>query len=117
MLNPKTLHINVSSKWFRMFKDGTKRASNGLFVEYREVKPSWVERLQLPDYTDQLGESKPRFKTFDLVQVCEGYPKKTDTNKRLVFKFRYIDIGEAEPGIGRELVGDRPVFRIFMEEL
>lgn|SRR5574343_259311 len=105
-----TFHVNKI--WFDMFKYGLKRASNGFLVEYRAFNNFWHKRL----YGQSIFLSNPSEpRKFDTVTICLGYPSKDDSERRLVFKFEKIEIGEAEEGIGRELVGDEPVFCIYME--
>lgn len=54
----KTLHLNVTKKWFKKIASGEK------VIEYRLVSPHWKARLQHPDGS---------FKKFDRIVFRNGY--------------------------------------------
>ena len=66
------LVLPVKRKWFEQIKSGQKGC------EYRICSPYWQRRL--------VG------KRFDRVIITLGYPKKSDTSRRLVFPWSGCDI-------------------------
>jgi hypothetical protein len=64
---PKILTLNLKKRYFDDIKSGLKRE------EYREAKTYWINRL--------VGKS------FDVIEVCNGYPEKGDVKNRLWFVY------------------------------
>lgn len=96
----KTLTLSLKRKWFDMIKAGVKKE------EYREIKPHYTGRLtiQASDDYDLIlsGEMSATFQYFDKLVFTLGYPKKTDTERRLEFKNPKIRIGTGRPEWGAE---------------
>ncbi len=83
----RILRLNLKSEYWQEIKDGIKH------FEYRERKPYWEKRLE--------GRS------YDLIHLCKGYPKKDDWEKIIevkwngflkiainheVFKWKIVDV-------------------------
>lgn len=68
MSDLKSLHLNVTARWFEQAKSGEK------VEEYREITPYWTKRLVDKEYKD--------------IQYKLGYPKKEDDSKTLVYAWR-----------------------------
>lgn len=64
-MNKLTLH--VKQKYFDQIKSGQKKE------EYRLANAYWTKRLAN--------------KSFDTVEICLGYPKRDDKDKRISFKY------------------------------
>lgn len=105
------LTLTLKRKWFDLIKSGVK------LEEYREIKPFWEKRLL--DYkaikADVQALTFKRYvlgvpydvckdypKGYDSLVFTLGYPKKTDTERRLVFKNPQIRIGKGNPEWGAE---------------
>ena len=69
----KTLHLNLTAKWYTMIESGVKKE------EYREIKDYWKKRLIAYDH---------RFKSFDIVVFSYGY-----TKRRMAFRVNSVTIG------------------------
>ena len=80
----KILTLNVKKIYFDAIKAGFKTE------EYRLVKSYWNKRLA---------------KNYDEVHILCGYPRKDDTEKRLVFPYR----GWIRKEITHEHFGNEPV--------
>lgn len=63
----KTLTLHVKKVYFDEIASGVK------LDEYREITPYWKNRLLNNEY--------------DAVEICSGYPKKDDTERRLRFEW------------------------------
>lgn len=61
----RILKLTLKKKWYDMISSGEKRE------EYREIKPYWEQRLELP----RLAMFVTRFKEFDYVLFTNGYSK------------------------------------------
>lgn len=81
----KTITLPVKAIYFDEIKAGTKTE------EYRRVCPHWSKRLE--------------FVTPDQVVITKGYPKRDDTERRLVFPWR----GFTVKTITHEFFGPEPV--------
>jgi len=134
-----TVIFNVTRQWYDLYRQGIKRE------EYREIKPHWVRKLlfckrsleaavfdEMLSDLQTLGTEKERHESFQ--DLCEyfgilpkafteviircGYPPKGGFPETpdLYFDFLSIEVGLAKEGIGRELVGDKPVFVIKMRD-
>lgn len=62
----KVLILNLKKEYFNDIKKGDKK------FEYRLVKPFWEKRLN---------------KSYDFIEIRLGYPKSTDSDKILKFKW------------------------------
>lgn len=103
-----TLTLTLKKKWFDMIRSGIKKA------EYRELSYHWLTRLfrvkemqQFFGVSDMTplanGLAQETFaKEFHQVVFTLGYPKKTDTERRLVFKNPKIRIDTGNPDWGAE---------------
>ena len=94
----RRLTLPLKKKWFDMIKSGIKKE------EYREINLYWISRMinvnnlfideyskyDIPMFVEELkkGNDSPlvRFRQFDEVEFTCGYPKKGDTERRLLFK-------------------------------
>lgn len=123
--------FNLKRKWFDLVESGLKRE------EYREITAFWVARLMhdcsinkpkinklnaqeianLLNNGLSIAESGWRFKPFETVTNCLGYPAGEDMSRRRYFLHKGTEIGYAKEGIGKELVGDQLVFVIKFEDL
>lgn len=81
----KVLTINLIGTYFNQIKAGTKS------FEFRLRTPYWRKRLE--------GRS------YDMIRICWGYPKKGDTERVLMRPWR----GYEEQTIQHEHFGDHPV--------
>ena len=70
----KPLVLPVKNKWFGQIKAGSKKE------EYRLYNPFWRKRLE--------------GKSFSKVIITLGYPKKSDSSRRLLFEFNGIRVTE-----------------------
>lgn len=97
-----TLTLSLKRKWFNLIKSGVK------LEEYREMKDCWYKRLcreQNPNqpWLNPMGGFYFEIrKDFDTLVFTLGYPKKTDTERRLVFKNPKIRIDTGNPEWGAE---------------
>lgn len=66
MIYLKVLRLAVRKEYFEQIKAGIKKE------EYREIKDYWIKRLS---------------KHYDQVWITLGYPKKTEKEKVLKFKY------------------------------
>lgn len=64
----KTLTLHVKDLYFQQIKAGTKTE------EYRIFNKFWKKRIT--------------GKQFDFVEICSGYPKKGDAQRRIKFPYR-----------------------------
>lgn len=88
------LVLAVKEKWFKQIKSGTKTEEYRLYHDY------WIKRL--------LG------KTFDRVVITWGYPKKTDQERRLYFKW----VGHPIKNIKyHDAFGNKPKTKVFAIDL
>ena len=98
----KTITLSLKRKWFDMIKAGVKKE------EYREMKECWYKRLcreQNPNqpWLNPMGGIYFKIrKDFDTLVFTLGYPKKTDTERRMEFKNPKIRIGTGRPEWGAE---------------
>ena len=86
----KTLTLSLKKQWFDKIKSGEKKE------EYRERKDYWFNRFfhsMNPDGTSC---------KYDRLVFTLGYPKATDTERRLVFRNPKIRVGEGKPEWGAE---------------
>lgn len=111
-----TLTLTLKRKWFDLIKSGVK------LEEYREMSLYWKCRF-LSNYNDyalehliahnslhndcyervtEELEHQNILKHFDNLVFTLGYPKKTDTERRLVFKNPKIHINTGKPEWGAE---------------
>lgn len=67
----RVLTLNLKSEYFNQIKEGSK------CEEYREFKPYWEKRLS---------------HNYDIILIKLGYPKKSDKEKILKFKFNGFKI-------------------------
>ena len=109
MRNKTTLTLALKRKWFDLIKSGVKHE------EYRECSEYWISRfvklctefeylyLGHPGMLDERRKmiSAGGLKCDTLVFTL-GYPKKTDTSRRLVFKNPKIRIDTGRPEWGAE---------------
>lgn len=90
----KTLTLPLKREWFEMIRSGFKTE------EYRDLNDFWAKRLaENPVITkDYIMPGKP--KKFDSVVFTCGYPKKTDTSRRIEFRNPKIEVrcGQEEWG-------------------
>ncbi len=119
-----TLHLPLKKKWFKMTKEEIKPE------DYREVTPYWCARLltatngdRIPQKTWKRGFDKykkkgfksnasaleeflalglVKFKQFNTNLVTLGYPKKTDTDKRVKLHHLSIELDEGLEQWGAE---------------
>ena len=123
--------FNLKREWFDLVESGLKRE------EYREITAYWVARLMYDGSVNKpkintlnaqevadllndglsIAESGWKFKPFETVTNCLGYPSWDDTSRRRYFLHKGTETGYAKEGIGKELVGDRLVFVIKFEDL
>jgi hypothetical protein len=77
---PKILTLNLKEKYFNMVKIGIK------LVELRQAKEYWIKRFENHHY--------------DVVEICNGYPRNGDLKNRIFFKYSsiYRDYYEWENG-------------------
>ncbi len=68
----KTLHLPLKGEYFDQIKDGTKTE------EYRLCSSFWMKRLWN--------------QSFDKIVLTRGYPKKSDTSRRLELPWRGYEI-------------------------
>ncbi len=61
------LILNLKKEYFQQIKTGIKKE------EYRLHNPYWCKRLE--------------GKTFDVIEICLGYPAADDLNSRLFFEW------------------------------
>ncbi len=103
----KPIIFNVTRQWYDLFASGVKRE------EYREFNEYWRRRLM---YKTLIIE--PKFKQFSEVIIRCGYPPKGGFPETpdLHFDFVSTEVGYAKEGIGRELVGSKPVFVIKVKD-
>lgn len=98
----KTLTLTLKRQWFDLIKSGVK------LEEYRELKECWYKRLcreQNPNqpWLNPMGGIYFKIRNdFDTLVFTLGYPKKTDTERRLVFKNPKIRIDTGNPDWGAE---------------
>lgn len=92
----KTLTLPLKRKWFDMILLRIKKA------EYRDLNEYWAKRLtEKPVITkDYIKPGKPK-KFDDVVFTC-GYPKKTDTSRRIKFMNPKIEVGCGQEEWGAE---------------
>ena len=64
---PKDLVLHLKGEYFDLIVDGLKP------YEYRKVTPYWTKRLIGKDY--------------DNLILWKGYPRKTEIDKRIIFKY------------------------------
>ena len=84
-MKKKILHLHVKAKYFHEIKSGIKTE------EYRPFNSYWWNRLD--------------FKTFDEVHILNGYPKKDDMSKRIVFSWMGYEMKKIKnPEFGEEYV-------------
>lgn len=89
------LVLNLKSQYFLEIKAGTKKE------EYRQCTPYWQKRIE--------------GKSFDKVIIKLGYPKNSETNKILKFKWngykkkkiKHIHFGEKEVEVYAIRLGDK----------
>ncbi len=67
----RILHLTLKKKWYDMISSGEKKE------EYREIKPYWEQRLELP----RLAPFVTRLKEFDFVVFKNGYSKDAPSMK------------------------------------
>jgi len=90
----KPLVLPVRKKWFEQIKSGQKA------FEYREFNEFWVKRLVARE--------------FSKVVITLGYPKRTDTERRLEFPWRGYDVDRIQSSeFGNEPIA---VFAIRLEK-
>lgn len=78
-----TLHLILKKKWYNMIESGEKKE------EYREIKPFWQKRLQMPNLFDLVH--------YDTVTFHYGY-----SNRTMTFKIKDIVIAEGKSEWGAE---------------
>jgi len=78
--NIKNIIFNVDRKYFHQIKNNTKDTINGIMVEYREYNNYWRKRLEARFYKG--------------VEIRCGYPKNSDKDKILNFKWNGYQIQE-----------------------
>ena len=102
MKKSTTLTLTLKRKWFDLIKSGVK------LEEYREMKECWYNRLcreQNPNqpWLNPMGGFYFEIrKDFETLVFTLGYPKKTDMERRLVFKNPKIRIDTGKPEWGAE---------------
>lgn len=104
----------LNKPWFDMIKSGVKTE------EYREIKTSYIKRFLdmqnlMADYRAagcpddwemavanalSMGTWKKYLRTFTKLVLTLGYPKKTDSSRRLEFDEPSIRIGPGKPEWG-----------------
>lgn len=104
----KTLTLSLKKQWFDKIKSGEKKE------EYREISEFWrkrlVDEMRLVREFNSTNNSKmtcgeltkKHIRQFDKLVFTLGYPKKGDTERRLVFKNPRIRIGTGRPEWGAE---------------
>lgn len=100
------LLFNVTRQWYDKYRSGEKRE------EYREIKQHWEARLF--DRNEFMHSFEP--KEFDTVTIRRGYSPKPETPD-LIFRWVETTWGYAKDGIGRELMGDKLVYVVTMEDI
>lgn len=114
----ETISFNVNKQWFELYKARTK------CTEYREITPFWTKRLlynNAPEWWDKDDEEhteelfyhdrsayvriiedliideiyKP--KTFEVVQIMCGYPKRNELDRRYFAWWISLTIGKPNP--------------------
>jgi hypothetical protein len=110
---PENLQLSLKKKWFEMTKNGLKTE------DYREVNHYWIKRLMTKKYNaiypieqeaidgiikhlDPNYLVKNHSKKFDYNVMTLGYPKKTETERILIFEHKSIGIGYGNPNWGAE---------------
>lgn len=63
----RALNLNLNSEWFEDIKSGKKTE------EYRNITDYWKKRIE--------------GRTYDLIIIKKGYPKRDDYSRQLVFKY------------------------------
>lgn len=101
-----TLTLSLNKKWFNMIKSGAKKE------EYREIKPHYLElfcttlNIFEPNRSNNFDVSFhlkwPDELNYNTLVFTLGYPKSTDTARRLVFKNPKIRIDTGRPEWGAE---------------
>lgn len=84
-MSSRTLMLNLKSEYFNQIKVGEKTE------EYRLCTPYWQKRIE--------------GRVYDAVCICLGYPKKNDTERRILFPWS----GYEKKTITHKLFGDKPV--------
>lgn len=102
----KKLTLPLKKQWFDMIKSGEKKE------EYREIKPRYLEMFCTTLSGFEANRSNnfdvgfhlkwPEEQGFDLLVFTLGYPPKSNTERRLVFKNPKIRIGTGRPEWGAE---------------
>lgn len=84
-MKKKILHLNVKGEYFDQIKRGDKKE------EYRLFNSFWCARIDM--------------KTFNEVHILKGYPKKSDSTRRLVFPWNGYEIKQ----MTHKEFGEKPV--------
>ena len=92
----KTLTLPLKKKWFDLIKAGIKKE------EYREIKPYYEKRFLEPLSSRLFRNGETGVKPFDRLVFTLGYPKATNSERRLEFKIPKIRCGEGRPEWGAE---------------
>lgn len=92
----KTLTLPLKKEWFDLIKAGIKKE------EYREIKPYYEKRFLEPLSSRLFRKGETGAKQFDRIVFTLGYPKSTDSERRLEFKNPRIRISEGRPEWGAE---------------
>lgn len=78
----KVLTVNLTYYWFDKFVSGFKKE------EYRKITDHWIKRL----LKEPLGESVPKFKEFEYLEIRKGY-----TRNRIIYKITDMAIRHPKP--------------------
>lgn len=95
-----TITLPLRRQWFDLIKSGVK------LEEYREVKETYIKRFCTEQNKDcpwlnPVGSITFIIRNdFDTLVFTLGYPKKTDTERRLVFKNPKIEVRTGKPEWG-----------------
>lgn len=105
------LHLTLKRRWFDMIESGEKR------IEYREIKPYWINRLLTPAHWStrvndfQPGRYTPKYPWTHVVMM-NGYSSKSRMHIR---EFGGLLITNPEPGWS-DYPADQLVFGIVLGE-
>lgn len=109
-----TLTLSLNRKWFDLIKSGEKteeyrrfgRVPFGMHLPKAESQSVFYWNTRLVKHIFPKLEDDENYsiiqKDFDKLVFTLGYPKKSDTSRRLVFKNPRIRIGTGKPEWGAE---------------
>lgn len=94
--NHKSLHLNLTKKWFDMIASGEKHC------EYRDIKPYWMKRIFENGF-------EPKFKT---ITFSNGYSK---NRRQMVVELKSIDVGYGKRNWGAPV--NKMVYRLHLGKI